>query len=117
MPRAFALATLVLAATLGPTAGCGLLEPGAHEDLLTFHIAPHRAECTGVAAQRCLLVRQGSELTWTYFYDVIEGFTYEEGYNYKLRVARRKVKDPPADGSAYRYRLVAVLEKVPAPSR
>lgn len=62
----------------------------------------------------CLMVQQGEELCseeWTYFYDEIEGFQYEEGYVYELKVRVEDVEDPPADGSSLRYILVEILSK------
>ena len=60
----------------------------------------------------CLQVRERPDAPWHLFYDVIEGFTYEPGYQYALRVAVRVVPNPPADGSSVAYRLLAILTKV-----
>lgn len=40
----------------------------------------------------------------------IEGFEYEIGHMYTLKVRRTILANPPADASSYTYRLVAVLE-------
>ena len=93
-------------------AGCSIVEPD-REELLTLYVAPYTATCVGVDVQRCLLVKQAPEAEWTFFYDGIEGFTYEPGFAYTLRVARRHVPNPPADGSSVAYRLITVLAKVP----
>ena len=53
------------------------------------------------------------------FYDAIEGFEYEAGYNYRLRVGKYDPWDggePPQDAGRYAYRLLEQLEKTPAPS-
>ena len=40
----------------------------------------------------------------------IEGFEYEIGHMYTLKVRRTILANPPADASTYTYRLIAVLE-------
>ena len=40
----------------------------------------------------------------------IEGFDYEPGHMYTLKVRRTILANPPADASAYTYRLLAILE-------
>lgn len=50
-------------------------------------------------------------LCMTLFYGKIEGFTYEEGHAYELRVRVDEVKAPPADRSSQRVRLVEIVSK------
>lgn len=40
----------------------------------------------------------------------IEGFSYEIGHMYTLKVRRTILANPPADASAYTYRLIFILE-------
>ncbi len=40
----------------------------------------------------------------------IEGFEYEIGHMYTLKVRRTILANPPADASSYTYKLIAVLE-------
>lgn len=40
----------------------------------------------------------------------IEGFNYEIGHMYTLKVRRTILANPPADASAYIYRLISILE-------
>ena len=40
----------------------------------------------------------------------IECFMYEKGHRYKLRVKKTILAKPPADGSAWKYELIEVLE-------
>ena len=42
--------------------------------------------------------------------NIEEGFTYEKGHRYKLRAKKTILANPPADGSAWMYELVEVLE-------
>lgn len=101
-------------ATCAP--GTGVARPGtagagAEEVVLTLEVAARRVACQGEAPQRCLRVRTSSDTAWRLFYDPIAGFTHEEGYRSRIDVARRTVRDPPADGSGFAYRLVRVRER------
>ncbi|MGJ8591620.1 MAG: DUF4377 domain-containing protein [Aquaticitalea sp.] len=77
----------------------------------TFFIADTRANCTGVAPQKCLQIRENEKDDWTYFYGNIEGFDYEPGYSYKLKVEITNIENPPADASSKKYSLIEVLQK------
>ena len=87
---------------------------GPRTDVLTLDVAAARVACQGAFSQECYSVRQPSTTNWTLFYDTIEGFDYQSGFEYTIRVERRSVPNPPADGSSFSYRLLAVLRKVPA---
>lgn len=102
-----------LAFLLVLAAACGITGPD--RDVITLEIAPNRVPCTGAAPMECLLVRERPGAEWTYFYDHIEGFNHEPGYRYVLRVERREVANPPADGSSVAYRLVRVVSREISP--
>ena len=76
-----------------------------------IYIADHLVDCVGVAPQKCMLVKEKIVDEWTTFYDQIEGFEYEEGYEYLLNVNIKTIKNPPADGSSLKYTLIEVFEK------
>jgi heat shock protein HslJ len=82
----------------------------------TLQVAASRIECTGVAQQLCLQVRESSDQPWTLLYDAIEGFDYEPGFLYELRVKVEAVANAPADASSLRRTLVAILSKTRASS-
>ena len=103
---------LVLGAS-GCRAATGL---EAGEQVLTFDVAAARVPCVAVGPRECLYVRVRPDPSWQLFYDPIEGFAHEPGYEYVLLVARRTVPDPPADGSSAAYRLLGVVSKLPAAS-
>jgi hypothetical protein len=86
--------------------------PGERE--LVLEVAASRAPCVAVGPRECLQVRERADAPWQLFYGDIEGFTYEPGWWYVLRVARRSVPNPPADGSSVAYRLVRVVAKTPS---
>ncbi len=84
---------------------------------VTYTIAPEKGDCYGMNPMKCLQVKKGKEALWSNFYSNIEGFDYQPGYTYVLRVKEKKVKNPPADGSTVRYILKKVVYKIPATIR
>ncbi len=59
----------------------------------------------------CMLVSEGDANSWFYLeFGRIEGFTYETGHEYKLRVKRTILANHPADGSDRTYSLVRIVE-------
>lgn len=74
-----------------------------------------KMDCTGVAPQKCLQIKEKESENWTYFYTDIEGFDYEEGYTYKIKVEVSEVENAPADASSLKYTLLEVIEKTKAP--
>lgn len=77
----------------------------------TLWIGPELVDCIGVAPMQCMQVKETQEGDWTLFYDRIEGFDYESGYEYKVTVHVESMDDTPADVSKLKYTLVEVLEK------
>ena len=77
----------------------------------TVFVGPTLVDCEGAGAQKCLLVKENPDEEFSLFYDQIEGFDYEEGYEYELRIREEKVQDPPADASAIKWTLVEVVSK------
>ncbi|WP_419812798.1 DUF4377 domain-containing protein [Bacterioplanoides sp.] len=86
------------------------------EDTQTLFVDHHKSECTGVATYLCLRVRNSPDDEWRYFYSSIQGFEYQPGYNYQLKVAVEAVETPPADSSGRAYSLVEVLSKTKEPA-
>ncbi len=110
-----AIAILLLGAPLFTATSCS--NPATlygEEEIIVFEVAPEREPCQGEMEDRCLQVRRPGEEEWRNFFDPIQGFDYEEGFFYTIEVSRREVLNPPADGSSFEYRLIEVLEKVPA---
>ncbi|TCK07607.1 DUF4377 domain-containing protein [Marinobacterium mangrovicola] len=79
---------------------------GAATQEMEFSVGPERVDCIGVGPMKCLVVN-GSM-----FYDKIQGFEYEEGYQYRLKVARSERENPPADASRYEYQLIEITSKL-----
>jgi len=80
-------------------------------DEKTFIIAAQTVDCTGVAPMRCLQVKEKESDNWGNFYSNIEGFTYEPGFEYILKVKTEKIQNPPMDGSSIKYTLVQQVSK------
>lgn len=76
-------------------------------------VGPTLTKCYGLGQRTCMVVDGG------FFYEAIEGFEYETGYTYRLRIGKYDPwggDEPPQDASRYAYRLLEQLEKSPAPS-
>lgn len=82
----------------------------------SLYIGPKLEDCTGVGPQKCMMVKEDPDDDYQYFYQPIEGFEYEEGYEYEIVVTVEKVENPPADGSSLKYSLVKIVNKTPAAS-
>ena len=69
--------------------------------------------CSGVAPMQCLQVRENPQDNWQLHYGAIEGFTFEPGYLYELKIREETIANPPADGSSKKWTLVEILRKTP----
>ncbi|HUM69049.1 MAG TPA: DUF4377 domain-containing protein, partial [Chloroflexota bacterium] len=96
--------------TAVPTAAAPTAPAGKE---VTWFVGPTLVECVGVAPQTCLQVKQNPDDTYTLFYNTIQGFDFEEGYEYEIIVRIEPVANPPADASAYSYTLVEVVSQTP----
>lgn len=81
---------------------------------LILNVAGQRAPCTGVAPGLCLQVRTQPGAAWEMHYGEIEGFNWQSGTEYVIRVRELPVAKPPADGSSRRWVLEEVLDSGPA---
>ena len=78
----------------------------------TLYISPEMVPCVGVAPQMCLQVKENpNEKNYTYFYDSIEGFCYNPGFEYAIDVREEPVINPPADASSKKWILGEVITK------
>ncbi len=92
--------------------GCAGPSEPVRSDLV-MDVASEQVDCHGFIARKCLRVSIGPEGPWVLFYDQIDGFVFEPGYDYTLRVERTKIR-PMQDGSAFAWRLLEVMRKTPA---
>ncbi len=80
------------------------------------YIGSTLVDCIGVAPQKCMLYKENLADEWTYFYDSIDGFKYEEGYDYEIEVVVNKIESPPADGSSLHHTFVKMISKEKKPA-
>ena len=109
MKRKVGVVLAVLAVAAVAVAGCAPLQSGPKEK--TIYVGPYTVDCVGVAPQQCMLVKESPEDEWASYYDRIEGFVYEDGFEYKLQILEEEVENPPADASSVRWVLIEVLDK------
>lgn len=81
-----------------------------------YWVNSRKVDCMGVGAMSCMQVQKGNnieEKQWQNFYSSIEGFNYEPGYIYKLRVKEERFPEEKvsADASSIKYTLVKVVDK------
>ncbi len=101
-------------------AGCLADEPGdvtkkitmsvSEETGITYHWCDDRRE----HPIECMLVKERGESEWSSLcYGLIEGFEYEKGHAYELRVKKTILANPPADDSNCRYSLISIVKDTP----
>ncbi|WP_447637120.1 META domain-containing protein [Flavobacterium microcysteis] len=79
---------------------------------ITMKVKENTRPCVGVAPMDCMQVKEGNAKQWSNFYSTIEGFDYQPGYEYILKVIRTKREgNVPADASSYTYRLKKLVSK------
>jgi heat shock protein HslJ len=100
---------LYVAALMFLLASCGVTD-----SLNIIWVNSYLVDCAGVAPMKCMLVQKGEtpdEGQWQNFYGKIEGFDFEPGYIYQLKVQEEQLENVPADASSVKYTLVEVVEK------
>jgi heat shock protein HslJ len=95
----------------GPTA---IVPPETTFSERTLEVAPSRVECTGVAEQMCLQVREAPDAPWTSLHAPIAGFDYEPGFLYSIRIREESDANPAADSSSINRTLVSILSRTRA---
>ncbi|MYM64830.1 DUF4377 domain-containing protein [Pseudomaricurvus sp. HS19] len=81
------------------------------DNIMEVTVGPARVDCVGVGPMKCLVVDGKT------FYQKIDGFTFEEGFDYRLKIRQVQVytaETAPADAGLYRYQLVELISKTPA---
>ncbi len=102
---------ITLTLTLLFIASFGFNNAFAQSNIFRLTVKDVRKDCIGVGSQKCLQVKYSNSKDWENFYSTIEGFNYQEGYQYQLKVRRTRLKDVPADASSYKYSLVKIVKK------
>jgi len=79
-----------------------------------FWINSTKITCEGVGKMSCLQIKRGEDfetLRWESFYSNIEGFEYQPGYIYKIKVSENQKENVPEDASLFEYELVEIISK------
>jgi hypothetical protein len=109
LPIFMLLAVLVLSACTPAPENPTLPEtPDEEFTTVQFRITGE-TECTGVGSMTCYVTDSGL------FYDEIEGFTYEQGYEYQVTVEKVPRASVPQDANAYKFILIELLSKEEKP--
>jgi heat shock protein HslJ len=107
--------TILLLAMISCKSSNSITEMNGEEKI--FWVNSSKKPCTGVAPMHCLEVQEGSSIEeneWSLFYSAIEGFEYQPGDIYRIKVWVEKQPEPiPADASSLKYKLVEILEQFP----
>ena len=77
-------------------------------EVLTVNVESETVDCEGFAPMKCLVI--DGQL----FYSGIEGFEFEDGYQYTLQIERQQIyeeNNAPQDGDLYRYKLIQIMKK------
>jgi heat shock protein HslJ len=74
-------------------------------------IGAKTVDCSGDGKSKCMMVKNSPEKTWEYFYDQIEGFKHEQGYEYQLLIEIVDVPEGLDDGTLFKYVLKRVISK------
>ncbi|HAJ34226.1 MAG TPA: heat-shock protein [Chloroflexi bacterium] len=77
----------------------------------TLYIGPELVDCVGVGPMQCMMVKENPDDEYQLFYSEIEGFTFEPGYTYVVRVRVEPVANAPADASNLKYTLIEIVSK------
>ena len=76
-------------------------------------VASYKVKCAALTEQNCFLIKLKPEDEWTYYYNDLDGFDYEEGFEYVLSVKKIRGSNTITDASDFKYELLEVISKTP----
>ena len=96
--------------------GCGRdgkikVGPSTDEMIETVIIGSYTETCQGFIEQQCYLEFNEESQEWDFFYESIQGFDFEPGFIWTLKVSLHEREEGIQDVGRYAYRLVAVIDK------
>lgn len=98
---------------------CSLIgNPPGKTELVDMRVNHYRQTAIGEGPVLVYLMQEEDDIgndDWSYLYDGVEGFNFEPGYIYDLKVRKIDIDNPPADGSSLQYILVNVRSKEKVP--
>ena len=87
----------------------------AEEHIKTITIGPSIRRCQGFIEQDCFMEFNQESGQWEFFYEAIQGFDFEPGFIYTLRVRLEDRGTEIQDVGRYSYHLVKIIDKQTAP--
>lgn len=57
----------------------------------------------------CYIVKYESSSAWVLFYNKIQDFEYEEGYEYVIKVEKSEIENPQMDASSLQFSLSKII--------
>ena len=111
-------ATLLLYFACSPNATTDALMEEDGTKVVRYWVNSAKVDCEGEGPQTCYQIQRGDTLRddgWELFYDEIEGFKFEPGQLFHLRVEEKKLdaKMVPAGGSSMKYTMVEFISRTP----
>jgi heat shock protein HslJ len=79
-----------------------------------FEVDSKQVLCEGSKTKKCLVVRRDGSAKWESFGEKIVGFTFIEGYKYKLEVKVESTEEKGKTKSLVVYKLFKTIERVKA---
>lgn len=92
--------------------------PPAKPQIVDIRINHFRQTAIGEGPHLVYLMQEEGDIgneEWSYLYDGVEGFDFEAGYIYDLKVRKITIENPPQDASSIKYILVNVSSKEKVP--
>ena len=75
----------------------------------TLLVADRKIACAGEF--ECIQIKEKASAPWRFYSDTIEGFNYEEGYEYKISVQPLQTKNTLSGIYEEKYKLLRVITK------
>ena len=87
----------------------------SNDSVIEFKVEPETSEYYGInpnhPIESMTAINTKDNDTLKLRLNEIEGFKYEKGYTWLLKVKKEKIENPPADASNIKYTLVKVISK------
>ncbi len=71
-----------------------------------FFVGDFVSHCQTITDRYCLKYNEDDGNERVNLFEKIDGFDYQVGYKYQLKILQTKINNPPADGSSYKYKLL-----------
>ena len=68
---------------------------------MTIYVASEMTRCKGMLEVQCYQMKDSPEKDYDIFVSSIDGFTFDEGYEYKLLVQKSYYENSPPNSSTY----------------